>query len=214
MAQFQTIDLNTWPRRPWYDHYLHTIPCTYSMTADVDITEVKAMAKAAGQKLYPTLVYGISQVVNRHEEFRMALNGEGKLGVWDVVFPSYTIFHQDTQRFSNLWTEFSPDYQTFCQAWAEDQRQWGDVDAFAPKPPVENLFNVSCIPWTDFTGFQLNLQKGYDYLPPIITMGKYHCRHGRTVLPVAVQVHHAVCDGFHTARFIEELRQWAQSPDL
>ena len=88
MAQFQPIDLNTWPRRSWYDHYLHTVPCTYSMTADVDITLAKAMAKEAGQKLYPTLVYGIAQVVNRHEEFRTAFDGEGRLGIYDRLEPS------------------------------------------------------------------------------------------------------------------------------
>ncbi len=27
-------------------------------------------------------------------------------------------------------------------------------------------------------------------------------------LPLAVQVHHAVCDGFHVSRLINELQSW------
>mgnify|MGYP000703615894 CR=1 FL=1 len=27
----------------------------------------------------------------------------------------------------------------------------------------KNVFNVSCVPWVSFTGFNLNLAKGYDY---------------------------------------------------
>lgn len=71
----------------------------------------------------------------------------------------------------------------------------------------ENSFDVSMIPWAAFEGFNLNLEKGYDYLKPIFTMGKYQWVNGRAVLPLAVQVHHAVCDGFHVCRFVQELQQ-------
>ena len=71
--------------------------------------------------------------------------------------------------------------------------------ARAPEPG-QGIFNVSAVPWTSFTGFNLNLQKGYGYLPPIFTLGKYRTEHGRTLLPLAVQVHHAAADGFHVGR--------------
>lgn len=32
-------------------------------------------------------------------------------------------------------------------------------------------------------------------------------RGGRVLLPLAVQVHHGVCDGFHTCRLVNELQQ-------
>ncbi len=35
---FQKIDYDTWPRRPYFEHYHRDVPCWYSMTADVDIT--------------------------------------------------------------------------------------------------------------------------------------------------------------------------------
>lgn len=63
------------------------------------------------------------------------------------------------------------------------------------------------IPWTTFEGFNLNLQKGYEYLLPIFTMGKYYEENNRYWLPLAVQVHHGVCDGFHVCRFINELQE-------
>lgn len=43
------------------------------------------------------------------------------------------------------------------------------------KPDVpDNCFTVSMIPWVSFEGFNLNLQKGYDYLLLIFTMRKYY----------------------------------------
>ncbi|EPW8855484.1 CatA-like O-acetyltransferase, partial [Enterobacter kobei] len=36
---------------------------------------------------------------------------------------------------------------------------------------------------------------------------KYYEQEGRVLLPLAVQVHHSVCDGFHVARFFNELQE-------
>ena len=53
----------------------------------------------------------------------------------------------------------------------------------------------------------MNLQKGYRWLPPIFTVGKYFEREGKLVLPLAVRVHHAVCDGYHVAMFLQDLQR-------
>lgn len=70
----------------------------------------------------------------------------------------------------------------------------------------ENTFNVSMIPWTSFEGFNLNLEKGFAYLLPIFTFGKYEQINNRYIIPMSVQVHHAVCDGFHVCHLINELQ--------
>lgn len=72
-------------------------------------------------------------------------------------------------------------------------------------PP--NVFTISSIPWVSFTGFNLNLPKATDYLLPIFTTGKYFQENGKTWLPIAIQVHHAVCDGYHLSRFVNELQK-------
>ena len=56
------------------------------------------------------------------------------------------------------------------------------------------------IPRASFEGVNLNLQNGCDYLPLIFTMGRFYEENGRVLLPLAVQVHHAVCAGFHRRR--------------
>ena len=46
------------------------------------------------------------------------------------------------------------------------------------------------LPWATFEGFNLNLQKGYNYLMPIFTIGKYYQENERIIIPIAIQVHH------------------------
>lgn len=205
---FEKIDRTTWDREEYFQHYFSHVPCTYSITVKLDITVLKDRQ----QKLYPTMLYYLTTVVNRHPEFRTALNEQGELGIYRQMLPSYTVFHKDTETVSEIWTEYSDDYEAFCQAYEADIQRYGAQKGLIGKPDApKNIFTVSMIPWTTFDGFNLNLQRGYDYLIPIFTMGKYYHENGRTLLPLAIQVHHAVCDGFHVCRFINELQEWINS---
>ena len=69
-----------------------------------------------------------------------------------------------------------------------------------------NTFDVSMIPWFTFTSFNLNIFGDGRYLLPIFTMGKWVEQNGRRMLPLAIQVHHAVCDGYHVGQFVECLQ--------
>ncbi len=202
--EFERIQLDSWARREHFEHYHSEVPCTYSMTTKLDIT---ALVEAK-VRLYPAMLYLITRAVNRFPQFRMDFDSEGKLGVYGEMHPCYTIFHRDSETFSNLWTEYTEDYPAFCRAYERDLEQFGNNKSMMAKPGVPaNTFPVSMIPWESFDGFNLNLEKGYGYLLPIFTMGRYTENNGRYLLPLSIQVNHAVCDGFHVCRFISALRE-------
>ncbi|MCR1877280.1 type A chloramphenicol O-acetyltransferase [Paraclostridium bifermentans] len=201
---FKSINKETWNRKEYFEHYFSEVPCTYSMTVKLDITKIKNSNK----KIYPTMLYFITKVVNNHSEFRTAFNMNGELGIFDEMIPCYTVFNQDTEIFTNIWTEYSDDYDAFCKSYEKDIELFSSVKGMIAKPNIPpNHFPVSMIPWTTFEGFNLNLQKGYNYLLPIFTMGKYSEINGQYLMPLAIQVHHAVCDGFHISRFVNELQK-------
>lgn len=176
--EFEPLCLDTWARKEHFNHYLSQVPCTYSLTTKLDITPI------IEKKLYPTMLYLIARAVNRYPEFRMALDGDGKPGTYRVMHPCYTVFHKDDETFSSIWTEYTEDYGAFCRAYRQDLAQFGNNKGMMAKPDAPaNTFPVSMLPWESFDGFQLNLQKGYDYLIPIFTMGKYTEDGGGTICP-------------------------------
>lgn len=208
MTSFTPIDPAVWPRREYFEHYYSEIPCTYSITNNLDITRVTEKKL----QLYPVLLHALSVSVNSHEEFRIAFNADGKLGLYDIMHPCYTVFHKDTQTFSNIWTVYDRDFALFAQSYAADMEQFKDVHKMSAKPQTPpNTFPVSMLPWSGFTGFNLNLPKGSSYLTPIFTLGRYAHNGGRCLLPLSVQVHHAVCDGFHVCRLLNEVQQYLDS---
>lgn len=205
---FKPIDTSSWKRKPYFDHYFNQIRCTYSITANIDITNVLSFKDRNKVKLYPLLIYVISKAVNKYEEFRTAINGRGEIGVWETLSPCYTVFHKDSESFSNIWTEWNDDLNLFLSNFEQDSKRFGQIDRIDAKPNTPaNVFPISSLPWTTFTGFNLNIFADGTYLLPIFTYGKYFKDGNRYLIPLSIQVHHAVCDGFHVSRLINEIQQ-------
>ncbi|MGG0448621.1 CatA-like O-acetyltransferase, partial [Bacillus mycoides] len=98
---------------------------------------------------------------------------------------------------------YSSDFHIFYKNYEEDMRCYANVHGFFTKENIPpNIFPISGIPWTSFTGFNLNING--DSLLPIITCGKYFNDGSRVMLPVSLQVHHA-------SRFIEDLQELANT---
>lgn len=124
------------------------------MTIKLDITKIKSK----NIKLYPTMLYYITNIVNKHDEFKTAFNENVELGIYDEMIPCYTIFHKDTKTFSNIWTKYTPNINNFYAEYENDLKQYGNKKELNTKPnTLSNIFNVSMIPWTTFESFNLNL---------------------------------------------------------
>ena len=74
-------------------------------------------------------------------------------------------------------------------------------------PKIKLICNSKSIEVFPFSSMNLNLYDGADYLSPIFTMGQIFKENGRTRLPLAIQVHHAVCDGYHVGCFYNPYRK-------
>lgn len=203
---FTAIDMESWNRKEHFEYYMNTVRCSYSVVVNVDITMLRKKIKAIGVKDYITQIYVLSSVVNKCPEFRMSLDENGQLGCWDVVNPLYTVLHKEKETFSSIWTPYDGSFEKFYTSCISDIDEFG-TGAFSPKPNCPgNIFTVSSVPWIDFSAFNINVFSEGTYLLPIFTIGKYIEDNGKILMPLAIQVHHAVCDGLHVGRFIEKVR--------
>ncbi|MCM3501809.1 type A chloramphenicol O-acetyltransferase [Microbacterium sp. P26] len=208
MDQLIPIDLETWPRRQHFEHYLRTSPCTYALTVEIDVTDFVAAVRASGRRTYIAQIWAISSIVNRRDEFRMRLDEVGAPAVWDRVHPVFTVFHRARETFACLWVPYLSDFAAFHESAEQTIAEYADsLDFFPQGEPPLNTFDVSSVPWTSFTGFTLNIESGSSHLSPIFTLGRYVERGDRVLMPLALQVHHAVADGFHAARLVNEVEE-------
>jgi chloramphenicol O-acetyltransferase type A len=203
---FYPIDRENWKRKPYFEHYLAQ-KCKFNLTANLEITSLLAQLRMQKKKFYPAFLYMVSKVLNDHVAFRTCFDDKGRLGYWNQMNPSYTIFHKEKKTFSVIWTAFNKDFHVFYDEYQIDMEQYGNQESFFPKPESSNVFPVSMIPWVSFTGF--NLHFDHDYLLPVFTGGRFFQQENKTFFPLSIQVHHAVCDGYHASLFINEVQELA-----
>lgn len=153
------------------------------------------------------MIWLLTQTVNELPQFRTALTYNG-LGIYDELHPMYTIFNEQSKTFSGIWAYNTANYGEFLKAYQDDVEKYRSSTRYTPKPNTpENSFNISMAPWLAFTSLNYNVYDEGKFLLPIFTMGKFREQQGKRLLPLAIQVHHAVCDGYHIGRFVELLQQ-------
>nr|WP_159464919.1 type A chloramphenicol O-acetyltransferase [Scandinavium goeteborgense] len=209
--EYTPVDLSRWARKEHFEVFQSFAQSTFNQTVLLDITALLKHIKEVGWKFYPTIIFLLSKIVNSHAEFRMAMKNN-ELVIWNEVHPNYTIFHNETETFSALWSHYDGNIHHFQNVYSEDVARYGNNLSYWPKAESrENIFFISAIPWVSFTSFNVNVANMQNFFAPMFTLGKYYNQDGKILLPLAVQVHHSVCDGFHVARLINELQEMSDN---
>ena len=88
-----------------------------------------------------------------------------------------------------------------------DRERYKDLRAFDLTEHSENTFDVSCLPWVKYKSFDIHVFDEGKYLAPVVTWGKYETESGRIILPLSMNIHHAVADGWHLSRFFADVQE-------
>ncbi len=204
------VKLEEWDRGSLFRSYIDHMRIVMSLTVDVDVTNLLAYSKRRGLKFYPCMIWVVSKVVNAHDEFKYGWDDSGELIRWERISPSYTDFHKEDQNFTKLVTAFSEDLFQFHAQFMADQETYKEQRGLvAHQPP--NFFDVSCLPWVTYRHFDVHVFDEGKFLAPVVTWGKYQWEQGRCKMPLTMNIHHAVADGFHLSRFFLEVQELMDS---
>ncbi|MDA6068338.1 chloramphenicol acetyltransferase [Flavobacterium sp. AC] len=211
---FEPVDPESWERQPYFDYFNNIIKCKYTINANVDITELLQVSKGRKLKFFPSFLYVIMRSVNQNKEFRMSYNDQYQLGYWNYVVPSYTIFHEDDKTFSDVWSEYHEDFKFFYETIVGDIEKYKDVKGIKARlDRPANFCSISALPWLSFTNFSQDTYQESNFMFPLIRFGKYFKQDDRILIPVAVFVNHAVADGYHTSKLINDMQDFAKNAE-
>jgi len=208
---FKKINLATYPRKNTYEAFLHHDIPVLSTCCELDMTALYDFRQTHGLRLFPLLAFVIDQTVNGVEALRHRIV-EGELYEYTAVHPSYTTLLPDNTL-------------SFCDALhSDDARRFYDhivalSDQMHQHPDVEmrekyGRYFVSNIPWLRFSAFNHPYRAEYACIP-VVTTGKFHKEDGRVRMPVALQVHHSLADGYHVGQFYSLLEEnFKNAPEL
>lgn len=196
------IDRENWERKELYDFFSGMSHPFYSVTFQVDVTELYQYVKREGLSFYYALVWICTKAVNRTENFRYAVR-EKEVWLLDERLPSFTDLKKGVDLFHIVTMPCGADLAAFCrEAKTKSAAQTSFVDASSE---TDELIYFSCLPWIELTGLTNERDFDPDDSVPRIAWGKYTEVQGRKKLGMCLEVNHRFVDGYHVGQFFEEL---------
>lgn len=208
--QDRDIPLDSWPRRAALAHFRTMAQPAFSITAPVDVTGLRERAARHGATPWLAYHHAALEAANGIDAMRQILIDEGR-GVreFGVIHASTTVLRDDGS-FGFLTLPRDASLAAFAaraRPNLERVRQ-ASGDLFAADDPgevrEETLVHMTALPWMAFSAFTHARGAGDDR--PKVAFGRFKEEGGRLLMPVAIDVHHALCDGVHVGRFFERLQ--------
>lgn len=194
---YKTLDMEKYYRKDVYRHFTVDCKCSVMITSKIDVTELLAYSKQTGTKFYINFLYVLAKALNSRDDYKMRyLYPENQLVVFDKINPAHYVFHEDTETFTVVYTEFCEEYQEFYSRCCADIEQGKQTRAYGLNGSKLNYFDASYISWLSYEALHVELPDGHLHFPPIINWGKYQQENGKLLMPVTVRMNHAVADGY------------------
>jgi len=210
MAEY--LDVTKWARRDLFQFFLNFDNPYFNICTRVDVTGLLELLRGRPD-VSVTLAYHYFalRVANEIEPFRYRLR-EGKVLIHDVINGGTTVLLPN-ESFSFAYFDYHEDFEEFI---TEAQRSVSEVQKgaapFSPKE-ADNAIHFTVLPWLSFTSFSHARNWGREDSVPKIAFGKFVTENDRTLLPISVEVHHALIDGLHVGRFLTQLEELMAKPE-
>lgn len=205
--QDRDIPLESWPRRAALEHFRRMAQPAFSVTVPVDVSGLRERAATHGATPWLAYHHAALEAANEIDGMRQTLKADGS-GVREfaTIHASTTVLRDDGS-FGFLTLPRDPSLAAFAsraKSHLERVRR-ASGDLFAADEPgdvrEETLVHMTALPWLAFTAFTHARGQGDDR--PKVAFGRFTEQGSRLLMPVAVDVHHALCDGRHVGRFFE-----------
>ena len=207
------IDQESWPRKGHFDLYQGFEFPHVNICVQLDITKLWVNRAHIGTSPTATLVYIVTKAANRIPEFRQRIRGD-QVVEHEMVHPLITVLGKD-DLFGVVTLTYDPSFETFvskAEVSLARAKESTSMDEFPHdqegKSPRDDLLSITILPWLEFTGFAITRKPSLDCIP-LLAIGKVHSTGDQYRLPFYVNIHHALADGLHIARFVKFIEEEA-----
>jgi chloramphenicol O-acetyltransferase type A len=202
------LDVSTWKRRPHFELYQTMAQPFFNVCANVDVSKIwEQSRKDPSISFTLASLYLGSRAANSIEALRMRIRGN-EVWVHDIVHFGTTVIRPDNT-FAFARIEHRDTFAEFARdGRAVIERARNSTGLEIPEGDDDEIYH-SIIPWVHFTAFSNPIKGKGDSFPRVV-FGKATETGGpmrKHLMPVGVEVHHALVDGYDVGRFFEEFQR-------
>ncbi|GAA3950656.1 CatA-like O-acetyltransferase [Hymenobacter algoricola] len=203
----QLIDLATWNRREHFAFFSAFEEPFFGLVAPVNCTGAQAEARRLGVSFFLYYLYHAVQAANEVPEFRTRIE-DGQVYRYDRVHASATLGRPD-HTFAFSFIEQHDELSRFVAAATAEMAavQASSGLRLGPTTARPDVLHCSAIPWVRFTGLTHARSFAHPDSCPKISFSQLYQENGATWMNVAVNVHHALADGYHVGQFLTAFEQ-------
>ena len=203
----EIINIESWNRKEHFEFFSRMASPYFGITTEVDCTIAYDNAKENGNSFFAHYLHKSMIAVNSVEELRLRIV-DNKVTLFEKTNAGATVGRADGT-FGFIFVNFSDDFETFNKELQNEIQivlnstglRLNDDDI------KKDLIRHSTIPWTSFTGLLHPTNFDRTESVPKITFGKFSIREGKKYLPVSIEAHHGLVDGFHLAKYLSEFQR-------
>ena len=201
------IDLATWNRREHFTFFSAFEEPFFGLVATVDCTRALAEAKRLGVPFFLYYLHAALQAVNQVEALRYRIE-DGQVYCYDRIHASATIGRPD-HTFGFSFIEQHDELAAFvlgatAEIAAVQASQGLRLNETTGRPDV---IHFSALPWVRFTGLTHARSFSHPDSCPKISVGQTYVEGAATLMPVSVNVHHGLADGYHVGLFLAAFQE-------
>ncbi|MFC3032350.1 CatA-like O-acetyltransferase [Pseudoalteromonas fenneropenaei] len=204
---YRIIDLNDWPRADHFKFFAAFTRPYFNVCVKVNMKQLYLRCKAEQISFTSAYLYVLNRTINDFEPMRLRILDGQPVLMENNSLSVVSLAEDETFRFVIL--ESCERFSTF-QAQHQQGKQISHQEAlFSPRIVANesrlDVSHVSILPWLDFTGFSHASSDGICAGIPKCVFGRFDVETGHT--PLSIDVHHALMDGLHVAKFIDKLQK-------
>lgn len=199
------LNIGTWERKTQYKFFKDFDDPFFNLVANVDVTRLVNYCKKEQISFFLASLHLSGQAVNAVQGMRLRIKDE-KVFDFDKIHIGSTVFRPD-YTFSFAHFPFLEDLGLFCKQSGKIAERQIDSGGMEDPPGMLDVVYYSVIPWVSFTGFKHPRKAGKEDSIPRIVFGKYFEQGEKWLMPVSVDVHHSLADGYHVGQYFIEFQQ-------
>lgn len=211
--KYKKLDLSKWARIKQYEFFKKYENPFFNICSRVDVTELLRASKSNGLSFSTCMLYASIDVANHVEEFRYRLKDEGVV-IYDAIYAGSTVISANNI-FSFCYYDYFVDFTQFYQnAQVQNELEKSGQLNFDGRNNDLDIIHYSIIPWIEFTSFSHPRNYATSDSIPKIVFGKYYEENGSFFMPISIEVHHALMDGWHLGKYLQKLQKTLSNPDF
>lgn len=206
------LEVANWSRREVFEFFRDFDKPYFNICVRLDVTRLLSHQRRQPQpNVSLAYHYFALRMANEIEPFRYRLRA-GKVVVHDVIHGGTTVLLPNGS-FVFAYFDYHSDFEEFVSEARQAVDQARSAGTFRPRGDDDARVHFTTLPWVSFTSFSHARNWGREDSVPKVAFGKFAQENDRALLPISVEVHHALVDGSDVGQYLNRLEEALTRPE-